>query len=160
MILLAEITPEIPWSQTLFVAGGIFALLILGIAVMQFALLWKKLFGKQPPMHQQIADLRDEFIREIARHEADVKSWLNEHGEEDDAEVKRLEGAIAFVDRDVKEFRAEVVRNGDIRKRDIENKVDDTRKELKTDITSVRSDLQEQTNELLRAIGRIEGRTS
>lgn len=149
-MILAQMS-EVPWWIVGMVALGLIGLLSIYVLIMQAVAVTRKNFGKQPPMQEQITKLRDEFVKEMARHEADVKQAMAEHDQDDAEEFKRIEGKIDGVDRDVRKLREDINANGEIRKQTMLNHIDTVRRELKADITHA---ADKQTELLLKAIKR------
>lgn len=155
--MLAESTPSLT-PDAILVIGGLITILSIAYLVLGVSIQCRKLFGKQPPMHEQIEKLRGDIVQQQAHHEGEIERWMRDHEKEDAEEFQTLRGDIRTVEDDVKLFRAEVVKNGDTRKRDIEAKVENTRLELKSDITTLRHETTTQTTTLLTAISRLEGK--
>jgi len=63
MILLAQLEPDIHWRSTLYVLGGLVGLLSVVWLILSVAIACKKLFGKHPPVHEELAKLREEFLQ-------------------------------------------------------------------------------------------------
>lgn len=133
---LAEITPEIPWAQTIYVAGGLIAILALVALGLNVAIGCKKLFGKQPPMHEQIAALRTELIHEAAQHEA-----------EDEREINRLEQRINSTDAKIEGLRESISSNGERRKTEMLGHIESVRTKLDTKIDTQTAELRKKIDD-------------
>lgn len=135
-MILAEATA--PWNVTAYVALGTIGILSVVYLVLQVAISSKKLFGKQPPMHEQIAALRAELVTAAGHHQV-----------EEERERSRLSQKIDGVDRDVRQLRSDISVNGEIRKQTMLDHIDKVRRELDAKISSVAA---AQTEHLIRAL--------
>ena len=99
--------------------GALFNLLGALALILQVWIQCRKLFGKSPPMHEQIAKLRDEIMHAAASHEA-----------EDERELTRLETKIDGVDRDVRGLKESISVNGELRKQTMLIHIEDVRTKL------------------------------
>jgi hypothetical protein len=61
LLLLAQIEPDIKWPDTMKVLIGIVGLLSVVWLVLSVAIASKKLFGKHPPIQEELKAVRDEF---------------------------------------------------------------------------------------------------
>lgn len=62
-LLLAQLEPEIHWPATVQTLIGIVGLLAIVWLILSVAIACKKLFGKRPPVHEELARLREEFMQ-------------------------------------------------------------------------------------------------
>jgi hypothetical protein len=145
-MIFAEFTPSVPWPITAFVALGMIGLLGIYVLVGQSVIVTRKAFGKHPPMHEQIAAMRKEFVEAQSRHESEIEELMRDHEKDDAEEFKALEKRIDAVDTDVRSFRQEVSRNGDQRKADMLAHIDRKHTEV-----------QAQLNDIHTAIGEVRG---
>ena len=90
--MIAQI-PEIPWNVTFFVLLGLIGILAVVALVFTVLLQGKKLFGKNPPVHEEIRAIRAEFsaaLKDMAnKTRISVKGAYNEIEKESE---KREEG--------------------------------------------------------------------
>lgn len=61
--IFAQLEPDIHWPLTLQVLCGGVGLLSIVWLILSVAIACRKLFGKQPPMHEAMAALRKEFLQ-------------------------------------------------------------------------------------------------
>lgn len=59
--ILAQTTPDTPWNTIISVMIGLVGLLTIAWLVFGVAIQWKKLFGKHPPVYQELREIRTEF---------------------------------------------------------------------------------------------------
>ena len=56
-MMLAQTSVEIPLSDTMKSLLGLLGVVTLGLVVMWFAIAWRKLFGRKPPIADELVKL-------------------------------------------------------------------------------------------------------
>jgi methyl-accepting chemotaxis protein len=156
MPILAQIQP-VPMPNLAFAVGCVIALVALYVLIVTAIRVTKDTFGKQPPLHDQISQMRKEFAHEMARHEAEITQHIREHDTEDAEEFQRLEEKIEAVDHDVRQFRKEVSDNGDRRKTEMLQHIDVKCAGISLEIRKNQDATQEQLNNIHESIGEFRG---
>ena len=72
-MILAELTPQVPWNTTGTFTLGLIGVLAVIALVLNVALASKKLFGKHPPIHEELHAIRLEFTQALANQEREHK---------------------------------------------------------------------------------------
>jgi hypothetical protein len=142
-MLLAELTLD-GLKQVLVVTGGLVGLLVVTSLVLGVTIQCKKLFGKTPPMHEQIKTLRDEFIHTAAIHEAEDQREMARLEQRINASEAKLEFKIDGVDRHVRGLEQQISVNGELRKNHMLAHIDDVRRELDKKIDTQTQALNEK----------------
>jgi hypothetical protein len=141
-----EIINQLPLPLIFMVCVAALFLLVLFIAICAAVNQWKKAFGKQPSFDTQMNTLRDDVMNRIAIHEADVKSRMSAHDEDDKQESTRLEGKIDKVDSDVRALKTSISDNGERRKTEMLKHIDEKH-----------THLQDQLNGIHTFMGKVSG---
>ncbi|HEY5042644.1 MAG TPA: hypothetical protein VIK53_11640 [Verrucomicrobiae bacterium] len=108
-MMLAQSVVEIPMNDTMKTVVGLLGVMSLGIGVMWFAVLWRKLFGRKPPLAAELDKMEKKLHDEI------IESFGRSYKNSDEARlaVSALRGEVVEAFRD---HRAEF--NGRIEKLD------------------------------------------
>lgn len=146
MNLFAQM-PPVNWGVTMTVIVGLIGVLTLYVLVANAIIATRKAYGRTPPMHEQIVKLREEFVAELARHEAEIEAWKTKHETEDASEFTQLRDQIAETERDLSN---RLLGNNASSEHRVEG--------LYSAIHALRTDVQHQLNNLLSAVGELKGR--
>jgi hypothetical protein len=147
-MILADVLPEVPWLVTGVVALGLIGLLSIYVLIMAAIAYTRKNFGKQPPLHEQVKTLRDEFMTTMAKHEASVKSEMEKHDRQDALKFTSLEEQVEDVDDDVEQLRSDIATNGERRKTEMLTHIDGVREGLNTKIDEQTTHFNDRLNDM------------
>lgn len=70
--MLAQTTMEIPMPETMKVIVGLIGVMTLGITVLSFVILVKKVFGRTPPLEAEFRKIRSELYEVNGRTKKEV----------------------------------------------------------------------------------------
>lgn len=77
-MMLAQMEPDIHWPDTIKVIVGLVGLLSIVWLILSVAIACRKLFGKHPPIHEELIRLRKEFTESDAVLLAAIKEEAKE----------------------------------------------------------------------------------
>src|SRR3954462_3411612 len=69
-MMMGDVLPTVPWSTTATWCLGLVGFLAVVCLGLQVAIAWKKIFGHQPPMDEQLARLVKSLREEISLGDA------------------------------------------------------------------------------------------
>lgn len=90
--------PQASWPVTMQVLAGLLGLLGAYVLILNAVVVSRKAFGKTPPLHDQVIDLREQFTREIARIDADLRANMHDHEADDAQEFNSLRNELRGVE--------------------------------------------------------------
>lgn len=144
--MLAQLQPDMNWPATLKFIVGLVGLLMIIWLVFSVAIAWKKLFGRRPPISEEIAKL------ETKVHQQVLESYEGAYKAADEAKAQvALVRAELRVGMDKQDLRIAEIWN-EMRKEDR-----DIRKEARDSNEKLSGVMAEGFNTVSRALGRIEG---
>lgn len=98
-MLFAETNfPDATWPLAMQVLAGLLGLLGAYVLILNAVVVSRKAFGKTPPLHDQVIELRNQFAREIARIDADLRANIRDHEQDDAQEFSTLRSELRGVE--------------------------------------------------------------
>lgn len=90
--------PQASWPVTVQVLAGLLGLLAAYVLILNAVVASRKAFGKTPPLHDQVIELRNQFAKEIARIDADLRANMRDHEQDDATEFNALRSELRGVE--------------------------------------------------------------
>lgn len=126
--ILAQSQPDLSWPETLKTLVGIVGVLMIVWLIFSVAIAWKKLFGRRPPIQDELDKLEARLHAEI------IESYARSFSAADEAkaQVTELRSHLDNVHESLKTA-------GTKREDTMRNQIEDVRKELDAKISAMPS---------------------
>lgn len=153
---------EIPLSDTMKTLIGILGVLTAGLMVMWFAIAWKKLFGRRPPIGEELDKLEKRLRAELVESHARVYTASETAQARADEAVERLAEFVPqtafdkFVDENRREHENLFSKIGGV-ERGSRQHLDAALFEMQRSSEQSREKLHERINDVLSAVSELRG---